>query len=132
MKKVLKYFLYVCFSPRGRINRTWYWFYVFLYAVLRLLVVGVLSQGDPILASLNYFFTEVVLIYPGIVVTIKRFHDTNRSGWHILLGLITLGLYIIIVCGFFKGTAGDNKYGETSALIGDWDSYNKDDTESDS
>ncbi len=52
-----------------------------------------------------------------IVVSVKRFHDTNRSGWHILLGLISAGIYLLIVCGFFKGTDGENKYGDPSSLI---------------
>ena len=130
MKKVLKYFLYVCFSPSGRINRAWFWLYVLLVAVLRVWLVGVMSKGDPILATLNYMFVDVVLIYPGIVVGIKRFHDTNRSGWHLLLGLISAGLYIIIVCGFFKGTAGKNKYGVPSFLI-DRDSFNNDTSKKD-
>ena len=67
----------------------------------------------------------MILTYPSIVVCVKRFHDTNRSGFNILWMLIpTLGaLYILIVCGFFKGTEGKNKYGEPSYLIGDWDSF---------
>ena len=119
MTKVFQYFLYVCFSPTGRINRAWFWLYVLFSAVLRFSIVGVMSQGDPILATLNYFVVDVVLIYPGIMVSVKRFHDTNRSGWHILLGLISAGLYILIICGFFKGTDGENKYGAPSYLIGD-------------
>lgn len=129
MKKVFSYFLYVCFSPRGRIKRAWFWLYVLLNAVLRLLVVGVISQGDPFVATFNYMIVEVILIYPDIAVTIKRFHDTNRSGWHLLLGLISAGLYIVIICGFFKGTDGENKYGKPSSLIGDWESYIKEEPE---
>ena len=30
MKKVFNYFFYVCFSTIGRINRAWWWFYIFL------------------------------------------------------------------------------------------------------
>ena len=119
MKKVFQYFLYVCFSPTGRINRAWWWLYALLAAVLRFLVVSVLSQGDPFLAFFNFFVVDVAFIYPGIVVSVKRFHDTNRSGWHMLWVLIPFfgALYILIVCGFFKGTDGENKYGDPSYLI---------------
>lgn len=92
-------------------------------AALRYLVAGVLSQGDPFLAFFNYAVLVLGLIYPSIVVTIKRFHDTNRSGYHMLWVLIPFfgALYILIVCGFFKGTDGKNKYGDPSFLIGDWE-----------
>lgn len=80
-------------------------------------MVEVMSQGAPFLVTLNYMVVDVAMIYQGTVVTIKRLHDTNRSGWYLLLGLITQGIYILIVCGFFKGTDGDNTYGEPSYLI---------------
>ncbi len=128
MKKVLKYFLYVCFSPKGRINRAWFWIYVmastFLWFGLFFSIFG--NRGDvPDFKFLVFMYTHLGLIYPSIVVCVKRLHDTDRSGWNMLWVLIpTLGvLYIIIVCGFFKGTDGGNRYGELSALIGDWDSY---------
>ena len=64
------------------------------------------------------------LFFAGIAVTVKRLHDTNRSGWCILIGL-ALGIagvvhtllsipgfiYFVVVCGCLKGTNGDNKYG---------------------
>lgn len=60
----------------------------------------------------------VLLVYSLIVMSIKRFHDTNRSGWKGLWVLIpAFGVfYILIVCGFFKGTHGENKYGESRDL----------------
>ena len=63
------------------------------------------------------------MIYPDISATIKRFHDTNRSGGNILWAIFPFfgALYILIICGFFKGIEGDNKYGEPSYLIEDWE-----------
>ena len=120
------------FSYKGRINRTGWWLYALLTAVLRFWVVGVLTQGeDPFLAFFNsligFTVVDVVFIYPGIVVGIKRFHDTNRSGWHMLWVLIPFfgALYILIVCGFFKGTDGENKYGDPSYLIRDWEAHKR-------
>ena len=132
MKKVsgFKYFLYVCFSTTGRTNRAWWWLYIFLsnifYWGLPILIVGMSGSHAP---EFDFFFyhtlAAIVLGYSSIVVTIKRFRDTNRTGWNMLFGLIPFFgvLYIIIVCGFFKGTEGDNTYGEPSYLIGDWGSY---------
>ena len=106
MKKVVQYFLYVCFSPRGRINRTWFWLYVLPVWGLHFYVVDVVSQWDPFLATLNFSVVNVVFLYLSIVVRIKRFHDLNRSGWNVLWMLFPFfgAFYILIVCGLAKGT----------------------------
>ena len=55
----------------------------------------------------------LILYYTYLPVYIKRLHDTDRSGWNLLWGIIPIigAFYILIVCGFVKGTAGDNEYG---------------------
>lgn len=123
MKKVLKYFLYVCFSPTGRINRAgWWlvWVFLLLYQILGVSLHAVLRPDGVIL---NIFLlwsllSGVGLLYAMIVATVKRLHDTKRSGWKGLWVLIpTFGVfYILIVCGFFKGTDGENKYGDSRDL----------------
>ena len=46
-------------------------------------------------------------------VQIRRLHDTNRSGWFSLIGIIPyVGLIIVLVLCAMKGTEGDNDYGE--------------------
>jgi uncharacterized membrane protein YhaH (DUF805 family) len=42
----------------------------------------------------------------------RRLHDTNRSGWWILIGLIPIvGPIILLVFYATEGDAGDNQYG---------------------
>lgn len=70
--------------------------------------------------------------YIQIPVIVKRLHDTNRSGWNVLWYMIPMilsgwfsvsfsslsrllsltgFLYLLIVCGIFKGNPEPNKYG---------------------
>lgn len=116
---MLKYFLYVCFSPRGRINRAGWWLYWGLFLLcliadsfLSLLwgIGGLYTRGIGIYENIY----SVFLVYSLIVVSIKRFHDTNRSEWYVLVWLVPVygWFYVPIVCGFFKGTDGENKYGD--------------------
>ena len=132
MKTVFEYLLYVCFSTTGRINRAWWWLYFFLSATLKCVIYFMIIVVSPVIAGDLFFFflilviiLGIMLIYSDILVTAKRFQDTNRSARNILWVLFPFfgALYILIVCGFFKGTDGDNTYGEPSYLIGDWDSY---------
>lgn len=102
---------YVNFS--GRASRPAYWWW-FLFAILASIAANILDAilGAPI-------FTLVVglgLLLPGLSVAIRRLHDTGRSGWWILIGLIPLiGFIVLIVFYVQEGDAGDNEYGPPPA-----------------
>lgn len=137
MKKVFDYFFYVCFSRTGRINRAWWWLYAIISIsakiALYILIFSVtLIPENFILVYLLFIIVLGILpIYTDILAAAKRFHDTNRSARNLYWAFLPcLGvLYILIVCGFFRGTDGENQYGESSFLIGDWDSLTTRDPE---
>ena len=52
------------------------------------------------------------LIIPSIAVAIRRMHDTGRSGWWLLIGLIPLLGAIVLIYWFVqRGTVGPNEWG---------------------
>jgi len=111
----------IFFSFNGRIGRSTFW----LYGVLGLgiigfvvgLIVGVVSQskGSALagIASLVGLVLDVVLIWAGLAISVKRWHDRGKSGWWILIGLVPLigGLWVLIETGFLPGTDGPNQFG---------------------
>lgn len=46
------------------------------------------------------------------LVTHRRLHDLNASGWWQLITFIPFGQLLMIAFIFFKGTPGPNKYGD--------------------
>lgn len=108
---------YCCFS--GRARRAEYWG----YSLFCTLVIGIpvyilaiaLSGGDPESPIFNIltFAHNCALFLPSLGVSVRRLHDTGRSGWMLLLGLIPLvGLIILFVfCGCLDSERGTNKYG---------------------
>ncbi|WP_407305038.1 DUF805 domain-containing protein [Acinetobacter sp.] len=117
-------------SPEGRFGRLssigWYGFVhlITFFATLALsLTMGIfnlntLSVDNQFvntitgLAGLGFLVILVLYIYFLIVITIRRLHDLNRSGWLILLFLVPLlnifmGLYLLLA----SGTKGPNDYG---------------------
>ncbi len=45
-------------------------------------------------------------------MTVRRLHDTDRSGWFILLGFIPcIGFIVLLVFYIQEGTKSSNKYG---------------------
>ena len=100
---------HLLFQFDGRINRAKYWLGTLLVYVADLIIVGIATSADsPILSLLS-----LVLIWPGLAVQIKRWHDRDKSGWWVLIGLIPLigFFWVLIECGILEGTAGPNQYG---------------------
>lgn len=64
--------------------------------------------------SLGFLSTlyYVAVIVPYLAVIFRRLHDTERSGWWILIALIPIvGVLILLVFLILQGTRGENRYG---------------------
>jgi uncharacterized membrane protein YhaH (DUF805 family) len=99
----------------GRARRKEYWMF-FLFNIIITLVLGVVEGlvGSPGVVGMVY--TLAVLI-PGIAVSIRRLHDTDRSGWWLLIGLIPIiGAIVLIVFMVQDSTSGENQYGSNSKV----------------
>jgi uncharacterized membrane protein YhaH (DUF805 family) len=51
------------------------------------------------------------LLLPSIAVAIRRLHDTSRTGWWILIGLIPIVGWIILIVFYVQDSHPDNEYG---------------------
>ena len=106
---------YTEFNGRVRGKKFWYFFLINCIVVAILEVLGtMLSGGNPngtAATGLTGIYTLAVLL-PYIGVTIRRLHDTNKSGWLTLLILIPVvgGLIVLVLCAA-PGTVGPNQYG---------------------
>ena len=54
----------------------------------------------------------LIIFIPNLAVTIRRFHDQDKSGWFYLLAFIPfVGGLILLVFMFLEGTRGPNRFG---------------------
>jgi uncharacterized membrane protein YhaH (DUF805 family) len=85
----------------------------FIFAVVLAFIDGMIGTFDPetgygVLSGIY----GLAVIIPGIAVTIRRLHDTDRSGWWLLILFIPLiGAIWLLVLMVFDGTPGQNQYG---------------------
>ena len=94
---------------QGRASRAAYWWW-FLFAIIVAVVANIVDSA--IEAPIFTTITGLGLLLPGLSVAIRRLHDTNRSGWWILIGLIPLiGFIVLLVFYIQQGDAGPNEYG---------------------
>jgi uncharacterized membrane protein YhaH (DUF805 family) len=54
----------------------------------------------------------LVTLLPGLAVSVRRLHDTDRSGWWLFIMMIPIaGLVVLIVWFIQDGTPGYNRFG---------------------
>ena len=105
---------YAEFSSRASRKEFWLFFLFYCIAVVVLSVIdGIVGTYD-VESGYGVFsgiFTLVTLV-PYLAVCVRRLHDTDRSGWWLLLCLVPLiGLIWFIVVCCLKGSDGENRFG---------------------
>ncbi len=104
---------WLLFSFEGRINRAKFWLgIVVLWVVVWLLAIIAAATNSTFLWGLMVVLS-LLIIWPSLALSIKRWHDRNKSGWWVLIGLVPLigGIWALIETGFLPGTVGSNEYG---------------------
>ena len=87
----------------GRARRKEYWMFV-LFNVIISLVLGFVA-GMIKLPILGTLYSLAVMV-PSIAVGVRRMHDTDHSGWWLLLPIVNL----VFACT--DSTPGPNRFGE--------------------
>ena len=106
---------YAQFSGRSR--RKEYWSYVLLYIAIYIvagILDGVVGLGTMIIGLYGplTLLAALALFVPSLAVGARRLHDTGRSGWWLLIGLIPLiGALVLIYFFILEGDRGPNEYG---------------------
>ena len=92
---------YFCFE--GRADRKEFWMF-FLANFIVSLILGVIPKVGPILQAVY----GLAILLPYLGVTARRLHDTGKSGWLQLIGLVpVLGILVLIYFWAQPGTTAD-------------------------
>ena len=135
---------YAVFSGRSRRKEYWYFalFYLLIFIALGVVdsVVGFFSieagigiLGREVLVAplvLVGAIFALLMFIPSLAVGVRRLHDTDRSGWWLLIALIPLGGAIVLLVFLVQDSEpGENQYGSNpkqlpepiaAALVEQW------------
>jgi uncharacterized membrane protein YhaH (DUF805 family) len=112
-------FLKDLFTWKWRWNRKkflLFYLFLFLFAIIWDLInlndlmesfYNMLNEKISFLIWIIFLF---LFLYLFIVIHIKRLHDLNNSGWWTML-IPLISVPLLIYCGFFRWTSGDNRFG---------------------
>lgn len=76
---------------------------------------GMLNSGFLLIVYLVIFLATII---PATAVAVRRLHDTDRSGWWLLLSIVPLGFIVLIVWFVARGTQGTNRFGPELSSTG--------------
>jgi uncharacterized membrane protein YhaH (DUF805 family) len=103
---------YVTFGGRARRSEYWYWVLFQIPLIIVAGIIDIIAFAYPIL----YYVVSFGLFLPSFAVTVRRLHDTDRSGGWIALILIPLiGPIILFVMMCLRGTDSPNRFGPQTA-----------------
>lgn len=100
---------------QGRARRSEYWLFL-LFCFISMAAFGrlgaLLSGGDPNSpAHFLVFLLLSALIIPHLAVLVRRLHDTDRTGWWVLIAFIPFGGIVTFIFNLMDGTPGPNRFG---------------------
>lgn len=114
---------YADFTGRARRSEYWWFYLAYVLAVLAVAIVGgvltavagaVSESASGVVGTLVgvvYGLVALGLILPTLAVGARRLHDTGRSGWWLLIGLVPLGGIVLLVFWVTDSTPGTNRFG---------------------
>ena len=113
------------FSFQGRVRRSTWWLtrigvgvsmlvIFFIAGFVAAIVTPTLTARQSPIVLLTYL-TFIPAVWIDLAVTVKRWHDRDKSGWMVLISFIPLigMIWTFVECGCLDGTPGPNRFGES-------------------
>jgi uncharacterized membrane protein YhaH (DUF805 family) len=106
---------YATFSGRARRSEYWWWY---LFVTLVFVVAGILDNAigltySDLTVGGGWIATiaGIVFLVPNLAVAVRRLHDTGRTGWWLLIGLVPVIGFFVLLYFFVLDSENDNQYG---------------------
>lgn len=98
---------YANFKGRARRSEYWWWFLAAFGIMVSASIIDGIAGSYPVI----YVLAGLAIFLPNLAVSIRRLHDTGRSGWWILIGFVPLVGFIVLIVFYTQDSHADNQYG---------------------
>ena len=100
---------------QGRATRSDYWWFLLYQWLVYIFLVSVCVFASDLFKS-EYLFTPLILfvllnVIPNFTILVRRLHDSSKSGYWLLLLLLTAPCFFVILIFTLLPSDGDNRYG---------------------
>lgn len=103
------------FSFEGRASRSAFWLGLLICLLLASMIGATGSGADEPAGPGGLFalIATVLFCWIGLAVSVKRYHDRDKTGWWVLFFFVPIigPLWTLFQLGFLPGTPGTNRYG---------------------
>ncbi len=103
----------------GRARRAEYWYaylfnIIFFLPIYILFIIAVVNESEIMMVITGgiMLILGLLLVVPYLAVAVRRLHDTNKSGWFLLLSIVPVASLVIFVFTVLEGDKGENNYGK--------------------
>lgn len=96
----------------GRARRKEYWMFVLFNTIICFVlgfIAGLAGPHSGLGVLVNIY--QLAVLIPSIAVGVRRMHDTDHSGWWIIVPIVNL----VFACT--EGTTGDNRFGYDPKMV---------------
>lgn len=107
---IMKYILFILRNPfdfDGRARRTEYWIFSVFYFIISVTLILISMKYMLFIYKGNFLLQNIfglIMYFPLLSVSIRRYHDVNKSGWNMFIPIYNLILLLR------AGTVGRNDY----------------------
>jgi uncharacterized membrane protein YhaH (DUF805 family) len=109
---------YAVFTGRARRREYWMFTLINSLVIFGLVFISTFTADTKssvsemaVVVAIGYY---IGIILPALGVSIRRLHDTGRSGWWLLIGLVPLiGSILVLVFMVLDSQPGPNQYGSS-------------------
>ncbi len=106
----------------GRARRSEYWYFT-LFNMIAMIVISVVGGIlDAVLGTPGFISMSLIVLYslavfiPSLSVTVRRLHDTGRSGWWMLISLVPFIGGIVLLIFLISDSHSANNFGANPKL----------------
>jgi len=100
-------------SFQGRIPRKAFWIYTLMLYIPIIVIIGIAGAINDTLMMVVAVPLYIAMVWGGLALQVKRWHDRNKSGWWVLIALVPFigSIWAFVEAGCLRGTVGGNNFG---------------------